>query len=132
MQWRTRAVLLSLCALGTLGLDVGTKLAPHAAVAGNYSRMPVPLMVVVGLALVIVGVSHSNLVAAGAGLMLGGLAGNGGQILLAGYATDWIPLGGWLTNVADLAGAMGLGCCGLGFLSPVVRGATRERRRMLG
>jgi hypothetical protein len=56
--------------------------------------------------------------------MFGGLLGNGGQVVLFGYASDWLPIGGWLTNAADIAGAVGLLCC----LVDYVRAGTRSLR----
>ena len=53
--------------------------------------------------------------------MLGGLLGNGGQLVVFGYASDWIPVGGWLTNVADISGAVGLICCLTGYALSVLR-----------
>ena len=57
----------------------------------------------------------SPLTVAGAGLMFGALGANAGQLLLQGYATDWIPVAGWLTNLADIAGGVGLLLCLAGY-----------------
>jgi lipoprotein signal peptidase len=118
-----RIALMALAALGALLLDVATKATPHDTIVNNYSHTPAALLVLVAVFLCILGTWHSNTVAIGAGLMFGGLLGNGGQILLYGYASDWIPLGGWLTNVADLSGGAGLLCCLVGYVLTVFRRA---------
>lgn len=98
-------------ACASLGIDVLTKAAPHDLVIDNHSRTPGIALIFVGASLVALALWHSNAMAIGAGFMFGGLCGNGGQVLLFGYASDWIPLGGWLTNVADISGAVGLAWC---------------------
>jgi len=101
--------------------DTVTKAVPHATVVNNYSHTPSFVFLLVGLFLCALGLWQSRLLALGAGLMFGGLCGNGGQLLLFGYASDWIPVGGWLTNVADISGALGLVFCFAGYISSVVR-----------
>jgi len=98
-----------------------TKATPHATVVNNYSHTPSFVFALVGLFLCALGLWHSRLLALGAGLMFGGLCGNGGQLLLYGYASDWIPIGGWLTNVADISGAVGLVCCFAAYVTTLVR-----------
>lgn len=95
--------------------DIATKSAPHATVVHNQAHTPPLVFFLVGSFLWVLGLWHSRLLAIGAGLMFGGLCGNAGQLLLSGYATDWIPIGGWLTNVADISGALGLACCFAGY-----------------
>jgi hypothetical protein len=95
--------------------DIATKSAPHATVVHNQAHTPPLIFALVGCFLWILGLWHSRLLAIGAGLMFGGLCGNAGQLLLSGYATDWIPIGGWLTNIADISGALGLVCCFTGY-----------------
>src|SRR5437764_10988403 len=108
--------LWSMTAAVSVLADVATKADRHHLVVRNYSHTPVIVFVRVGLFLFALGLWHSNLLAIGAGFMFGGLCGNGGQLLVLGYASDWIPVGGWLTNVADIAGAVGLLCCFTGYL----------------
>jgi hypothetical protein len=103
------------CALLVVGADSITKAAPHRMVAANHMHTPFVVYAVVGCFLVGLGVSRSPFLVAGAGLMFGALCGNAGQLLMVGYATDWIPIGGWLTNVADIAGAVGLLMCFAGY-----------------
>lgn len=123
MQPASRAALFLSLAAGSFVLDGATKLTPHGTEAANYSAFPLWLLVTVALCLFALAISHSTLVAAGTGLMLGGLAGNGIQLAVEGYATDWIQVGGWLTNIADISGAVGLLCCCVGYLRPLVRDA---------
>ena len=118
MQVLIRFALWSTAGAATLTADVVTKAAPHAMVVHHYSNTPAVVLVLVGLSLYALGLWHSNVLAVGAGLMFGGLCGNGGQLLLYGYATDWIPVGGWLTNIADIAGALGLVCCLTAYVLP--------------
>lgn len=125
MRIITRFCLWSLAALSSLGADIVTKAAPHALVENNYSHTPVLVFALVGVFLCILGLWHSNLLAVGAGLMFGGLCGNAGQLLLYGYASDWIPVGGWLTNLADVSGGVGLLCCFVGY----ARGAMQQHPR---
>lgn len=111
---------------GTVSLlaDIVTKAEPHPLVVNHYSHTPLIVLVAVSIFLFSLGLLHSNQLAIGAGLMFGGLVGNGGQLLLYGYASDWIPIGDWLTNVADISGAVGLLCCCSGYL---VTGVRRRR-----
>jgi hypothetical protein len=115
MDLFTRFALWMSTGLAALIADVATKSAPHATVVHNQAHTPPLLFALVGCFLWVLGIWHSRLLAIGAGLMFGGLCGNGGQLLLTGYATDWIPIGGWLTNVADISGALGLVCCFAGY-----------------
>ena|SRR5947209_15817331 len=103
------------CALLVVTADVITKAVPHGVVATNHARTPLIIYAIVGCFLFALGLWRSLLLTAGAGLMFGALCGNAGQLILDGYATDWIPIGGWLTNVADIAGAIGLVCCFAGY-----------------
>jgi lipoprotein signal peptidase len=115
----TRLVTL-LCAAGaTVIVDAVTKWMPHPVTVENRSSLPVWAIVAIALCLVGLGVTRSRLVAAGSGLLLGGLLGNDGQVLLQGYATDWISVGSWFTNIADVAGGAGFLCCCIGYLLPV-------------
>src|SRR5438270_13959913 len=111
----TRFLLLSGTAAVTLGADVVTKVIPHREVVDHYSHAPIALLLLVGGFLVVLGVRYSATLAIGAGLMVGGLCGNGGQLVLFGYASDWIRFGDWLTNVADIADALGLVFCCTGY-----------------
>lgn len=120
MRYLIRFILWMGMALVSLGADIATKSAPHSLVVYNYSHTPGLVFIVVGLFLGVLALVHSNLIAIGSGLMLGGLAGNAGQLLLLGYATDWIPVAGWFTNLADVSGALGLLCCCVGYGSAFV------------
>src|SRR5438270_10211983 len=127
----TRFLLLSGTAAVTLGADVVTKVIPHREVVDHYSHAPIALLLLVGLFLVVLGVRYSTTLAVGAGLMVGGLCGNGGQLVLEGYASDWIRLGDWLTNVADIADALGLVFCFTGYVRILMlrhAGAGKEAR----
>lgn len=100
----------------TLALDLTTKAEPHPLVVDHYSHTPALALILVSVFLCALGIWHSNMLAVGAGLMFGGLCGNGGELLVRGYATDWIPVGGWVTNVADIAGLLGLLWCFAGYV----------------
>lgn len=115
MDLSIRFALLVSTGLAALVVDIATKSAPHTTVVHNQAHTPPLIFILVGCFLWFLGLWHSRLLAIGAGLMFGGLCGNGGQLLLSGYATDWIPVGGWLTNIADISGAMGLMCCFAGY-----------------
>jgi hypothetical protein len=116
---RRRGKLLALwvfCAALSFGADAVTKSMSHAVVVNHYAHTPAAVLAALAVFLLLLGVGKSPLVAVGSGFMFGGLCGNGGQVLLFGYASDWIPIGDWLTNVADIAGAAGLLCCFAGYL----------------
>lgn len=115
MRLATRFTLWLVAGVASLLADVITKAAPHALVVNNHAHTHPVIFFVVGSFLGALGLWHSRLLAVGAGLMFGGLCGNGGQLILHGYATDWIPIGGWLTNIADISGAAGLICCFTGY-----------------
>lgn len=115
MDFVIRFALWASTGLAAFVADIATKSAPHTTVVHNQAHTPPLIFILVGCFLWILGLWHSRLLAIGAGLMFGGLLGNGGQLLLHGYATDWIPIGGWLTNVADISGALGLICCFAGY-----------------
>lgn len=124
-----RAKLLALwvsCAGLSFGVDAVTKALPHAVVVNHYAHTPALLLAGLAIFLLLLGLGKSPLVAVGSGFMFGGLCGNGGQVLLFGYASDWIPVGAWLTNVADIAGAAGLLCCFAGYLRIPLSGSNVE------
>lgn len=124
MRYGIRLALWLGSGVTALATDVVTKAEPHPLVIYHYAHTPVAVLVAVSVFLLAVGLWYSNLLAIGSGLMFGGLCGNGGQLLLYGYASDWIPVGGWLTNVADICGALGLLFCFAGYLArgaPLVR-----------
>ena len=98
-----------------IALDVITKASPHAVVAGNRSHALLLVYLLVGVFLLALTAVRSSLLAFGVGLMFGALCGNAGELLFLGAATDWIPIGGWLTNVADIAGGIGLLCSLAGY-----------------
>ncbi len=112
-----RLVLWTSSAALSLGIDVVTKSAPHSMVVDHYSHTPGIILLGLGVFLFLLGIWRSRVVAIGSGLMFGGLCGNGGQIILYGYASDWLPVGGWLTNAADISGALGLLCCFADYVS---------------
>jgi hypothetical protein len=93
-----------------LAVDVLTKEADHEAVLLHYRHITPLEFVAVALFLLALAIYRSNLLALAAGLLFGALCGNGGELLLHGYATDWLRVGRWLTNVADLAVVGGLAC----------------------
>ena len=119
---RRRLILWLAAGLLVFLVDLGTKAAPHDRVAHNAAHTPAIVFLGVAAFLFAVALWHSNLIAVGAGLMFGALCGNAGELLVLGYATDWIPLGGWLTNVADLAGAAGFICCVAGYIRQLTAG----------
>ena len=127
-KWGMRYVLWAAAGLISLGADVVTKATPHALVINNYAHTPILLIILAGAFLCLLARASSLLVAMGAGLMFGALCGNAGQLLLFGYASDWLPVGGWLTNVADIAGAVGFICCCAGF----ARSAIQRRNPLAG
>jgi hypothetical protein len=120
------------CASLVVTVDVITKAAPHHVVAANHAHTPVLVYVAVGCFLFSLGIWRSLLLTTGAGLMFGALCGNAGQLLLDGYATDWIPIGGWLTNLADIAGAVGLLFCFAGYARSISRQTQVNSRRNAG
>ncbi len=117
-----RLTLWATAALAALVADVVTKAQPHEVVAFHSAHTPAVVIGLAGVLLCLLALWRSTPITVGAGLMFGGLCGNGSEILLHGYATDWLPLAGWLTNVADLAAAAGLLCCIGGYLFDLVRG----------
>jgi hypothetical protein len=126
MEFLRRFALWATCATLVIAVDVVTKGVPHREVATNYAHAPAALYLAIGAFLLTVGVVHSPLVSVGAGFMFGALCGNAGQLMIAGFATDWIEIGGWLTNVADIAGGVGLLVCVVGFILPLT-GSPRRR-----
>ena len=116
MRLLVRFVIWLSAGLASLTADIVTKAVPHPLVINHYAHISLAVLVVVSLLLCSIALWHSNTLSLGSGLMFGGLCGNGGQLVLYGYASDWIPIGGWLTNVADIAGALGLVCCLAGYL----------------
>jgi hypothetical protein len=126
MEFLRRFALWATCAALVIAVDIVTKVAPHREVVTNYSHAPAALYLAIGAFLLTVGVVHSPLVSAGAGLMFGALCGNAGQLMIAGFATDWIEIGGWFTNVADIAGGAGLLVCVVGFILPLIRSPRRR------
>lgn len=125
-----RLAIWSSCAALVLAADLITKAVPHRQMAANYAHTPLLVFAVVGLFLLSFVAWHSTALVVGAGLMFGALAGNAGQLIVAGYATDWIPIGGWLTNVADIAGAIGLMICFAGYARHFVHPADPEPVRL--
>ncbi len=115
MSFPARLLLWISTGTATFAADTITKALPHAPVVHNYSAPPAIVFALVGLFLCMLAAWQSAVVVAGAGLMFGGLCGNAVQLVVTGYATDWIPLAGWLTNVADLAGAAGFLLCCTGY-----------------
>lgn len=122
-----RLALWWLSAFAALMADVETKMLPHPVIIRHYTHVSALVLVLVGVCLLVVGVRYSPIIAIGAGLMFGGLCGNGGEILMRGYATDWIPVGEWRANVADIMDALGLVCCFVGYAH--VLGQRWQRRR---
>ncbi|GAC1633346.1 MAG: hypothetical protein NVS4B2_19030 [Chloroflexota bacterium] len=105
-------------AAAVFALDALTKAGTHPVVAYNHAHTPAVVLVVVGILLLALGLVYSLMLALGAGLMFGGLLGNGGELIRYGYASDWIHVGHYLTNIADLAGGVGLICCLVGYAIP--------------
>jgi len=93
-----------------LTLDILTKEATHDVVLFHYRHITPIEFAAVAIFLLALAVYRSNVLALAAGLLFGALCGNGGELLLHGYATDWIRVGRWLTNVADIAVVAGLLC----------------------
>jgi hypothetical protein len=116
---RSQLTRLAIClatGLAVLTADIVTKAASHPLILHHYRRLTVVEFAAIGFFLVFLGLYRSNLLALGAGFFLGTLLGNGGELLLHGYATDWIELDIglenriWLTNVADISAALGMVC----------------------
>ncbi|HZS93844.1 MAG TPA: hypothetical protein VFA78_03540 [Chloroflexota bacterium] len=103
-------------AAASLAADVTTKALPHELILLNPRPTPWPLLVIAGIALLVLGLWGSPILAVGAGLMFGGLCGNGGQLLIDGAVSDWLRFGDWVTNIADLSGFAGLLICVAGFI----------------
>jgi hypothetical protein len=114
LQWPTtyllRFIICAATAATVLLADVWTKDASHDIVLLHYRHITPLEFGGVAVFLLFLALYRSNLLALAAGLLLGALGGNGGELLLHGYATDWIHLGRWLTNIADLAVVAGLLC----------------------
>ena len=104
-----------------LAADIWSKASPHPIIAYNHAHTPAFVFLLVGAVLLVLGLLYSNVVAFGSGLMFGGLCGNAGELILLGYATDWIHVGHYLTNIADISGAAGLLCCFAGYVLPLRR-----------
>ncbi|HLJ68788.1 MAG TPA: hypothetical protein VKX16_15645 [Chloroflexota bacterium] len=121
MRLSTRFALWSITGLASFLVDAVTKAVPHPMVVNNYAHTSGLVLMLVGAFLCTLLLWHSTLLAVGAGLMFGGLLGNGGQLLVFGYASDWIPVAGWLTNIADISGAVGLLCCLAGYTMALFR-----------
>ena len=103
-----RLAIWIVAAAASLAADIATKALPHDLILQNARPTPWPLLLIAGVALLVLGLWGSPILAVGAGLMFGGLCGNGGQLLLDGAVSDWLRFGDWVTNVADLAGFAGL------------------------
>jgi lipoprotein signal peptidase len=117
MRVLSRFLLWIAFGTGSLLADVVTKAAPHRVVVENPGHAPVVILVLVAAFLCGLALWHSTrLLAIGTGLMFGGLCGNAGQALIEGHASDWLPVGGLFTNVADISGALGLLCCFAGYI----------------
>ena len=116
MQMLVRFFIWIAASAASLSIDIVTKAAPHNLVINHYARISPLELLVVSLLLCGLALFHSNMLSVGCGLMFGGLCGNCGQLLLYGYASDWLPVGGWLTNIADIAGAVGLVWCFVSYL----------------
>lgn len=105
-----RFALWLLTAGGATMVDLVTKNAAHPLVLRHYSHATALDLIPMGLFLLCFAVSGSYLSAFGGGLMFGGLFGNGGELLQHGYATDWILVGPYVTNIADILLVFGLVC----------------------
>lgn len=125
MRFTLRLTLWVAAALAAFSADALTKALPHQIVVYNYSHTPPVVFGVVAVFLAVLALWRSPLIVLGAGFMFGGLCGNAGQLFFYGYATDWIPIGRWLTNLADVAGALGLVCCCLGYAVTLVHASRR-------
>lgn len=105
-----RLFLWAASAGGALAIDVWSKAASHPIVLHHFKHVEAIDLIPTGLFLLCLGVYRSKLVALGAGLMFGGLLGNGIELLRYGYATDWIVVWQYVTNIADIAAVLGLLC----------------------
>ncbi|MGI8827301.1 MAG: hypothetical protein ACR2JC_16990 [Chloroflexota bacterium] len=113
-----RLALWLATAAAVFAADSLSKNAPHSIVAYNHAHTPGYVLVLVGVLLLGLGLTYSRILAVGAGMMFGSLCGNGMELVRYGYATDWLRIGHYLTNVADLCGAAGLLCCVAGYALP--------------
>lgn len=131
MQLLSRFLLWFGIGATALLADVVTKAAPHRVVVDNPGHTPTVVLILVGMFLCGLALWHSTrLLAVGTGLMFGGLCGNGGQALIEGHASDWLPIGGVVTNVADICGALGLLCCFIGYVLERRRRPRAEEARV--
>jgi Signal peptidase (SPase) II len=119
MASRSQAYRLATCGLtglAVLGVDAMTKASSHPLILHHYRQLTVIEFVAIGLFLVFLSLYRSALLALASGFFLGTLLGNGGELLVHGYATDWIELDLgldnhiWLTNLADISAAVGMLC----------------------
>ncbi|HEX8919045.1 MAG TPA: signal peptidase II [Chloroflexota bacterium] len=105
-----RLILWCGAAALVLWIDSTTKGAPHPIVLHHYRHVELLDLVPTALFLLWLGLYRAKTIALGAGLMFGGLLGNGSELIRSGYATDWILVGHYVTNVADIALVLGLLC----------------------
>jgi hypothetical protein len=119
MRARSEFSRLAICGVtgfAVLVVDAATKASSHPLILHHYRRLTVVEFISIGLFLLFLALYRSSLLALGAGFFLGTLFGNGGELLLHGYATDWIQLDlgldnrVWLTNLADVSAAAGMVC----------------------
>lgn len=108
MDLLLRFSLWSAAAAVSAAVDLATKDSPHPLVLHHYGHASLLDLLPIGLFLFVSVLYGSHVFALGAGLMFGGLLGNGGELLQHGYATDWIVVGRRVTNIADICLILGL------------------------
>lgn len=109
-HWVGRLAIWLTAAGVSWSVDLITKSQPHPIVLHHYRHSTALDLIPLGLFLFCFALSSTPLFALGTGLMFGGLLGNGGELLRHGYATDWILVGHYVTNIADISLVAGLIC----------------------
>lgn len=126
MQLLLRFVVWALVGGVSAAVDLHTKMEPHPLVLHHYGHQTLLDLAPIGLFLFATVFYGSLLSAVGTGLMLGGLIGNGGELLSHGYATDWIVWGDRVTNVADIVIVFGLAIAWLDLIRRLLKPRPRN------
>ena len=86
----TRVAVWVVAAAGAAGIDLWTKFQPHPVIYHHYNHISSTTFVALALCLFAFAMYRSRLTALACGLYCGALVGNDGELLVHGYATDWI------------------------------------------
>ncbi|GAC1329623.1 MAG: hypothetical protein NVS2B16_11570 [Chloroflexota bacterium] len=127
-RYMEQIAIFSMTSVVTAGVDLWTKQLPHAIILHHYNAAAPTKLVALGLCLFVFALHRTPISALAAGLYFGALCGNGGELLVHGYATDWILVDprpfttyALVTNVADICVALGLSSLVVEFMLMVRR-----------